>query len=126
MLLDDLSDYLSSGGLGTVYRDYLPTDPDTVLTVYGTGGQAPTYTMAAPHALEQPRVQIVSRAMSLETAHQRAKSAYELLSGLRNRDINGVRYHWIEAVQEPFLLGRDENARFTVACNFDIKKDRST
>lgn len=126
MLLDDLSDYLSSGGMGTVYKDYLPTTPDTVTTVYGTGGQAPTYTMAAPHVLEQPRVQIVCRAASLQTAHQNAKGVYELLSGLRNRTINGVVYRWVEAVQEPFTLGRDQNARFTVACNYDIKKDRST
>lgn len=126
MMLDDLSDYLSTGGMGTVYKDYSPTTPDTVVTIYGTGGIAPTYTMRAPHVLEQPRIQVASRSASLLTAHQNAKSVYELLSGLRNRTINGVLYHWVEAVQEPFLLGRDENARFTVACNYDVKKNRST
>lgn len=126
MMLDDLSDYLSTSGLGTVTRDYLPTTPDTVTVVYGTGGQAPTYTMRGTHVLEQPRVQIVCRATSLEDAHENAKSVYELLGGLRNRTLNGHLYHWVEPVQEPFLLGRDQNARFTVACNYDIKKDRST
>ena len=126
MMLDDLATYLASGGLGTVYKDHLPTTPDTVMAVYGTGGFGPTYTMRAPHVLEEPRVQVSSRSASLQTAHQNAKSAYELLSGLRNQTINGVLYHWIAAVQEPFLVGRDENARFVVACNYDVKKNRST
>lgn len=126
MMLDDIADYLSTGGMGTVYKDFMPTTPDTVVTIYGTGGIAPTHTMKAPHVLEQPRIQVSARSASLLTAHQTAKGAYELLSGLRNRTINGVLYHWVEAVQEPFLLGRDENARFTVACNYDIKKNRST
>jgi hypothetical protein len=126
MLLDDITDYLTTGGMGTVTKDFLPDAPATVITVYGTGGQAPTYTMAGRHVMEQPRIQVVCRAESLQTAHQNAKGVYELLSGVRNRTINSVLYHWIEAVQEPFLLGRDGNARFTVACNYDVKKDRST
>ncbi len=126
MLLDDIADYLTTGGMGTVTKDFLPDSPSTVITVYGTGGQAPTYTMSGRHVLEQPRIQVVCRAESLQAAHQSAKGVYELLSGVRNRTINSVLYHWIEAVQEPFLLGRDGNARFTVACNYDVKKDRST
>ena len=126
MMLDDIATYLDGNGLGTVHRDFSPPSPDTVVTIYGTGGQAPVYTMRNPHILERPRVQVVCRSLSLQTAHSNAKSAYELLSGVRNRTINNVLYHWIEAVQEPFLLGKDQNARFTVACNYDITKDRST
>lgn len=126
MLLDDIADMLSTGGMGTVTKDYVPPEPDTVVTVYGTGGVGPTYTMSGTHVLEQPRVQVVCRAVSLQTAHQNAKSCYELLSGVKNRTINNVQYHWIQAVQEPFLLVRDQNARFAVACNYDIKKNRST
>jgi Bacteriophage minor capsid protein len=126
MLLDDLSDFMSSGGMGIVYKDQTPLTPDTVTAVYAQIGQPPTYTMRNPHVLEQPRVQVVCRSVSLETAHDNARSAYELLSGVRNRTINGVLYHWIGAAGEPVLIGKDQNARFTVACNFDIKKDRST
>ena len=126
MLLDDLSDFMSSGGMGTVYKDQTPPTPDTVTSVYAQIGTAPTYTMRNPHVLEQPRIQVVCRSISLETAHDNARSAYELLSGVRNRTINGVASHWISAAQEPVLIGKDQNARFTVACNYDIKKDRST
>lgn len=126
MLLDDIASVLSTGGMGTVYKDYSPPTPDTVTAVYAQIGNAPTYTMRNPHVLEEPRVQVVCRSVSLETAHDNARSAYELLSGVRNRTINSVLYHWIAAENEPVLIGRDQNARFTVACNFDIKKDRST
>lgn len=126
MLLDDIASILSTGGMGTVYKDYSPPTPDTVTAVYAQIGNAPTYTMRNPHVLEEPRVQVVCRSVSLETAHDNARSAYELLSGVRNRTINSVLYHWIQAAGEPVLIGKDQNARFTVACNFDIKKDRST
>lgn len=126
MLLDDLADVLSTGGMGTIYKDFMPTTPDSVISVYGAGGQAPTHTMKAPHVLEEPRVQVICRAESLQAAHQAARGVYGVLNGVRDRSVNGVMYRWITATQEPFLLGRDQNARFTVACNYEVKKDRST
>jgi hypothetical protein len=126
MILDDLADYLSTQGMGTIYKDFTPPSPDTVTTVYGTLGIAPTYTMSGPAMLEEPRVQVQCRSLSLETAHQNARGVYGLLSGLRNRSLNSVMYHWVKASHEPVLIGRDQNARFTVACSYEVKKDRST
>jgi len=125
-VLDDISDYLTTGGLGTVYKDYSPPTPDAVTSVYLMPGNMPTFTMDGPAVLQQPRVQVGCRSASLDTAHGNAMSAYTLLSGTKNRTINGVLYHWIKASYEPVLIGRDQNARYTVACNYDIKKDRST
>jgi len=126
MLLDDIADVLSTGGMGTVYKDYSPVTPDTVTAVYTSPGLAPTFTMQGNHVLEEPRVQVVCRSVSLETAHENAKSAYEILNGIRGTTVNGVAYHWVQAQQEPVLIGRDQNDRFAVACLYDIKKDRST
>lgn len=126
MVLDDISDYLTSGGMGAVYKDYMPPTPDTITTVHSAGGMTATFTMKGPYVLQEPRVQVSCRSMSLETAHENAKTVYELLNGLRGRSINGVVYHWVKADREPVLIGRDQNARFTVACTYDIKKDRST
>ncbi len=126
MILDDFADYLSTNGMGTIYKDYMPTTPDSVITCYTAGGQVPTFTMKAPHVLEEPRVQIICRSLSLQEAHETARGVYGIMSGVRDQLINGVMYRWISAAQEPFLLGRDQNARFTVACNYDVKKDRST
>jgi hypothetical protein len=126
MILDDVADLLSTGGMGTVYKDFAPPSPDAVTVVYGTLGNAPTFTMSGPAVLEEPRVQVACRSTNLETAHQNARSAYGILNGVRNRTVNNVLYHWIKAGHEPVLIGKDGNARFTVACNYDIKKDRST
>lgn len=126
MLLDDIADYLSTGGVANVFKDIAPDSPDTVTSVYGTGGRPSTHTMVAPHVLEEPRVNVVCRAKDLQTAHQNAKTVYGLLNGVRNKTLNGVLYHWVVAVEEPKSLFRDQNARFAVACNYDIKKDRST
>lgn len=126
MMLDDLADLLSTGGMGIVYKDFFPDSPDTVVSLHTGYGNAPTHTMANPRVLEEPKIQVQSRSMSLQTAHVNARSVYELLCGLRSRLINGVLYHWVNADSEPVLIGRDQNARFTVACNYSIKKDRST
>ena len=104
MLLDDLADILSTGGMGTVYKDYMPTTPDTVISIYGAGGQGPTHTMQAPHILEEPRVQVMCRAESLQTAHQSARGVHGVLNGLRDRAVNGLMYRWVTAIQEPFLI----------------------
>lgn len=129
-LMDDMADLLSSGTTSTsISKDYMPTTPDTCLAIYGYGGLAPTHGMAGGPGLallEEPRIQIVARSLSLQSAHQDARSAYKVLNGLRKRTINGMTYHWVSAIQEPFLLERDTNARFSVACNYEIKKDRST
>lgn len=126
MTLDDLADYLSTGGMGTIYKDFYPDTPDAVISVHSGYGNAPTHTMKNPRVLEEPKVQVMSRSANLQTAHTNARSAYELLCGLRSKTINGVLYHWVNADSEPVLIGRDQNARFTVACNYSIKKDRST
>lgn len=126
MVLDDIATILSDNGMGVSYKDYMPTAPDSVVSIYSAGGQGPTHTMQAPHVLEEPRIQVLCRASSLQEAHTTARGIYTVLTGLRNTDVSGVRYHWIDATQEPFLSVRDQNARFTVACNYTIKKDRST
>jgi hypothetical protein len=126
MLLDDLADHLSANGFGTVYKDYFPPTPDTVTTIYNTGGSAPVHVMGGSVVLEQPRIKVVCRSANQLTAQQLAKGAYEVLDGMRDQVINGITYYWCQAVQEPFVMGRDQNARFVVACDFDVKKQRST
>lgn len=126
MLLDDISDYLVGEGTGTVYKDQLPASPDTTLAVFSIPGFGPTHTMQAPHVLEEPRIQVLVRSQSLQTAHQNALNVYGLLNGLRNKTINGVQYHWTTALTQPYSMGRDQNQRYIVACQYDVKKDRST
>lgn len=135
MLLDDIADYLSSGGLGTVgtdiYKGFMPETPNIVLTVYETGGQEPSRGMAAsPGQMqnERPRVQVVVRCSEYDyqTARTKLNDAFRLLDGFGDRDINGVRYKWIGAIHSPALMGRDEQGRVKLVCNFDVVKALST
>ena len=72
--------------------------------------------------LEEPTVQIVARAMAYDTAETLIRSIKTLLDGLRNQTINGVQYHWVSALQPPFLLERDANQRFVLAFNVHVKR----
>lgn len=138
MLGDDIADYLSSGGLGTVgsaiFIGGLDQDPDNALSVVETGGAPPLRTMGAsptskstPNAkAERPRFQVLVRNTRYDVGRALIGDAFILLDGLADRLINGVRYHHIAAVQSPASLGRDRNERFLFACNFDVVKNVST
>ena len=133
MLLDDIADYLSSADPITwtptdLYTGYLPEQPDLVTALYETGGQAPIRAMTpsvGKPVVTRPRIQIVCRATQYDynVARTTAHKAWKLLDGLPERTINGVKYKWIAAVQEPFLMGRDEAGRVLVACNYDVVKE---
>lgn len=133
MLLDDVADILSTGGLGTVGTDiwkganFGVADPS--IAVLQVGGVASIHSMQSGPGMavvEQPRVQIVVRSLSEETALRKAQAAFKLLDGFRERTVNGVRYLWASAVQPPFSLERDENNRAHVTFNVDIKRETST
>lgn len=134
MLLDDLLDYLSSdGGVGTSGTDLFaarrPETPDDAVTLYETQGKEPEHTMGTTPglpALERPRVQVVARGSGYVTARQKMRDVMVALDGLRNRTINGVQYHYIQALQSPFDLGVDELNRPLIVCNFEVQKAAST
>ncbi len=135
MILDDIADYLSSGGLGvvgtTIFKGFMPGPPvvDAVLVIYETGGQEPQRAMSAfageTVVVERPRIQVVCRdtANDYEAASVVAARAYAMLDGMPTREINGVSYKWGAAVQPPFPMGRDKAGRVLVACNYDIVKE---
>jgi len=131
-LLDDLSDYLSSGSTGlsgTILLGRLSDTPAEQIAIAETGGIAPIHAMSSGPGnavLELPRVQIVSRSTTYAAAHTRIKLVEGLLDGLRPRTINGTQYHFSSAVQPPFLLEYDANGRPVLAQNFEIQKARST
>jgi hypothetical protein len=133
MFLNDMADYLTSAGAFVQATDLfvgsIPPAPDTAVTLYETGGQAPVHAFNASPGqakVEQPRMQVVSRAASYATARANAQKAFLLLDGLPTRTINGVSYFWGAAVQSPFLMGRDEQNRPMVAFNVDVFKTMSS
>lgn len=131
MLLDDVADLLSTGGVSNVYKSRLPdavTTPAAV-AIYETGGFFPIHAMSSGPGtakVERPRIQVATRAASYESASVTANFVSGLLDGLREKTQNGTRYLYLQAVHAPFLLKFDEGDRPILAQNFDVWKARST
>jgi len=125
MLLDDLHTYLSGAGLAPIQLGSLHDDPDDTLALLETGGfpsqHAMVGTLGQP-VIEEPTVQVVSRSMAYDTAHSVIRTARARLDGLKEETINGTLYNWVQAMQPPFLLERDEVGRFVLAFNIHIRR----
>lgn len=131
MLLDDIGDYLSSGGIGTLgvnlFLSMLPDAPDSCVAVFETGGLPSIHTMNGTTPIaEYPSVQVICRAKNYTTARILARDVDFLLNGLRNRTINGVQYKWVQHQQSPFFIMRDENNREEIGCNYNIIRHAAT
>lgn len=135
MILDEIADYLSTGGLGTVgtdlFKAYLPEQPDAAMVISETGGTSPYRAMrsvAGGAVAERPRIQVMARAAEFDYAAARLKinNVMARLDGAGDLTLNGVRYLWIAAVQSPFPMGRDDQGRVRIGINFDVVKALST
>jgi hypothetical protein len=131
MLLDDLADLLSTAGIGdigttadyAIFKGAMPDVPERAIVIHETGGFPTLHVMGPKNLIEYPRVQIVVRAPQYlySTGRQKAADVFSSLDGV-GRNINGVEYLWIEAVQPPFSIGVDKNLRPLIACNYDITR----
>jgi hypothetical protein len=140
MILDDLVTYLDaqstalsllSGTGGNLSKAFMPDAspaPNTMVTLYETGGRAPVHvftTSTQTRLHEQPTVQVLSRSSSYQTARNNAETVFGILDGIANTLLptaTGIRYVSIEAIQSPFSIGRDANDRHLVSCNYQIMK----
>ncbi len=132
MLLDDLADKLTSQGVGTaaeIFKTSMPSTPDELLVLLQTAGGPLERAMSASAGtalIERPHVQLRARAARPDTAHKRAQDAYHALDHLGPVAINGVLYHWIEALQAPFFLEEDNAGRHLYVVNFEILRELAT
>jgi hypothetical protein len=130
MLLDELSAYLGTQGIGTVGTDIfngiIPDSPDALVSLIEYGGVSPVHALGGGNAKwERPQVQVVVRATTYSAARTKIETIYKLLHKLTNTALSSVLYLMIEAVQSPFFLRRDESTRVLLACNFQISKELS-
>lgn len=133
-LLDEVGTYLAANSIGTLgtnmFLGFLPDTPDACVALYETGGQEPVRAMrsaAGQPVASRPRLQVVCRAdqYNYQTARAKSKAVAALLDGLGDTTLSGTRYLWVGAVQEPFLMGRDDSGRVQIAQNFDVVKELS-
>jgi hypothetical protein len=130
MLLDDISDLLTTGSITTqIYKSFMPEQPDDAFVLTETAGLGPIHAMAGSPGqapIEVAGLQVIRRSASYETARTAMQDVMNLLDGLSERTINATRYSYVEATQVPFSLGRDDSERSMLAVNFLAYKDLST
>lgn len=134
VLLKEVCDYLSTGGMGTegtnLFRGFLPDEPATALALYETGGMEPIRAMRpspGQPVAQRPRLQLVSRSTSYDVALLRLNNCAGLLDGAGGLTLNGVDYKWIGAVNEPHEFDRDPSrGRVSLAQSYQVIKARST
>jgi hypothetical protein len=130
MLLDDISDLLSTGGVSTtIYKGFMPEQPNDAIILTETPGLGPIQAMSSGPgnaSMEVAGLQVLQRSQSYSTARLGMQTVMNLLDGLSERTINATRYSYVTARQVPFSLGRDVSSRSMVAVNFLAYKDLST
>jgi len=127
---EDIRVYLLAEGIGaaaTVFPRFMPETPHTLIAIYGTGGSPPALGLGASRIAERkPSVQVVVRGEpdDHDTPFDTAESIIAKMAEIKTETINGTVYHKADPLQsEPIPLGKDENKRFRVSCNFLISKD---
>ena len=109
----------------SLWRGTMPTTPDDVVGLYEYAGEPPLHVRGDPApAIEFPRLQVISRSKSYDAARFKAESIYRVLDGFSGT-LNGVGYGWINALQSPTFLTRDENGRVYIVCSYRIQKELS-
>lgn len=131
-VLDDLASRLASEGVGTVGTDVwkggLPDGDDItadpIIAVVETPGAAPLAVMGtAADPVRQPRCQLVGRGSGYAATRSLVQSAVDAVEML-DVTINGNRYLAVEALQEPFTLGTDDDGFHRIAVNVQVTRER--
>ncbi|MCL5045573.1 MAG: minor capsid protein, partial [Actinobacteria bacterium] len=124
--LDEIAGYLATKGIGVVgtdiFQSQLPAAPDACVALYETGGFPPELHAAVDH----PTFQVLCRAKDYAAARAKAEAVYAALHGLTETVLGGRRYLLIAAMQTPTGIGRDDNGRAEVSCNFRVMLENST
>ncbi len=125
----DIKDMLVSAGIGTfkaasgwgIYVSEEPTAPDTVVTVYDTGGQD-----SEPNILlDYPSVMVRVRGApgDYAAAWSKAQAVKDALLGKSAATVNSTRYVGIWMKGDINYLGRDESRRPQFTLNFAITRE---
>ena len=125
-LADDITDLLVTGGLSsTVHVGELLERPTKAVAVTPYAGLQ-TLRSFNGAVLEQVRIQVRARASDYPTVEDLMSSAHGKLDGAKDKTINGRLYYWMEALQPPFYIGRDEEERSIFAFNLNVLRSATT
>lgn len=131
--LDDIGTYLTTAStptatltLGTnLFLGRRPDDPDTMVALFETAGEAPTLTFGSNTAppIESRGLQCQIRATGYATAESLATEVWSALCLIDNEIIGTTRYLLADPTQSPFPLDRDSQDRMLHAVNFVVARE---
>src|SRR5690242_5148404 len=125
-MLTDVHAYLTANGQGTnLYVGHMPPTPDVVAVLYQYAGRPTESTLESTSIKrERPGLQVIVRSSPKAYADAEAR-AYAILRLLTvaNTTLGSGFYQQVEPMASPFLMGRDENGRALIACNYLCSRD---
>ena len=135
MMIDDVASWLVSnttftvgGTTGTLAKAImLDSHPNAISVLFETPGGSPEHAFSsstgrAEVVYESPNLQILTRSTSYTGARTAAEKLFVQLDGAAGVTMGSVSYLDVAAVQSPFDIGRDNQERYLVSCNYRIKK----
>lgn len=130
MLLSEIALYLEVNGIAVraqnLFAGEIPAHaPELAIGLIETGGGPPRFVHERERRItETPGFQVRVRGPEYEGAREKIEAIVETLT-FRERVLSGVRYLSVVPTQSPIDLGRDDNERHLLACNFDVVKEPS-
>lgn len=124
MILDDIEYALQQASVGwSIYKGYMPDEPDNLIVVYETGGQPPDQ---SDSPFDFPSIQVRVRGPREDYQSARSK-IQECFNALHAKQITVVgvspvkKYVYCYAIQSgPIPMGRDTNTRPELVWNFQL------
>ena len=130
-LIEEIGQFIEDEGLATQATDLFigdmpQTAPDTATAVVETAGLVPLFAHDTIGVnVEQASFQVYTRAVTYSAARGLAESIFVALNKLVNTTLSGTTYPRVAAIQSPFSLGRDDNHRAQIVCNYTVRKGLS-
>ncbi len=127
-LIESIGQFIEDEGLGVQATDLFIGDmpqnaPETATAVVETSGLEPTFSHDINGVnYEQPTFQIYTRAEAYSVARDLAESIWIALNKQVNVTLSGSFFLRIMAQHSPFSLGRDDNHRAQIVCNYSARK----
>lgn len=126
-ILDEIADQLTNEGVvggadgWIVAKAFEPPTPDTIITIYETGGGAPDQTDGTRYDIPTIQVRLRGDAYGYELAKIKMNAVFDALN---DATITGYTYIY-SAQSGPIALGHDVNTRPIFTMNFIAMRERS-
>lgn len=121
-MIDELAQHIHNNGIGilgtSLFKGYLPPDPDTAIAVIDTGGLQPDLDVP----VNNPTFQVMIRSNLYTTGKSKLDS---IMTAFHKKSAqlvpNGTHFYYIFAIAEGGHIGRDETGRDLFSINFLCK-----